>query len=92
MIAHSTMETEVIALVAACKEVKWLRDLLLDIKLWPRPMPSCKLYCDSETTMSRDLNKVYNDKSRHISCKHEYLRQMLRDGVMEIVHVRTYNN
>lgn len=32
-IIHSTMESEFIALAAACKEAEWLRNLLLDIKL-----------------------------------------------------------
>ena len=73
VIAHSTMEVEFIALAVACTKVEWLRDLLFDIKLWPRPMPSISLYCDSETTMSIALNKVYIDKSKHISLRHEYL-------------------
>ncbi|PKI68075.1 hypothetical protein CRG98_011671 [Punica granatum] len=34
-ISHSTMEAEFIALAAAGKEAELLRDLLLDIKLWP---------------------------------------------------------
>ncbi|XP_073275465.1 secreted RxLR effector protein 161-like [Primulina huaijiensis] len=32
-ITHSTMESEFIALAAACKEAEWLRNLLLDIEL-----------------------------------------------------------
>jgi hypothetical protein len=33
-ISHSTMEFEFIALATAGKEAEWLRNLLLDIKLW----------------------------------------------------------
>ncbi|KAI3752835.1 hypothetical protein L2E82_24873 [Cichorium intybus] len=50
-ITHSTMEAELIALAAAGKEVKWIRDLLLDIRLWDIPMPTIPVYCDSEATM-----------------------------------------
>ena len=42
--------------------------------------------------MSKALNKVYNGKFRHISLRHVYLRQMLRDGALAVVHLRTYNN
>ena len=42
-IAHSTMESEFIALAAAGKEAEWLRNLLLEIELWPQPMPSISL-------------------------------------------------
>ena len=91
-ITHSTMESEFIALVAAGKEAEWLRNLLFDIQLWPQPMPSISLYCDSEATLSRAYNKVYNGKSRHISLRHEYVRQLITDGVINVVYVRTNKN
>ena len=70
------MEAEFIALADAGKETEWLRNLLLDIKLWPQPMPPISLHCDSEATMSRACSKIYNDKSRHISLRHEFVRQL----------------
>ena len=91
-IAHSTMESEFIALAAAGKEAEWIRNLLLEIELWPQPMPSISLYCDSETTLSRAYNKVYNGKSRHISLRHEYVYQLITDGVINIVYVKSSNN
>ena len=89
---HSTMESEFVALASACKEAEWLRDLLLDLQIWPKPSPSITLHCDSEATMSRALNKVYNGKSRHISIRHEYVREMLKNDVVSIVYVRTHEN
>ncbi|KAH9736084.1 hypothetical protein KPL71_017967 [Citrus sinensis] len=91
-ITHSTMESEFIALAAAGKEAEWLRNLLFDIMLWPQSMPSISLYCDSEATLSRAYNKVYNGKSRHISLRHEYVKQLIADGVINIVYVRTNKN
>uniref|UniRef100_A0A2N9HPB4 Retrovirus-related Pol polyprotein from transposon TNT 1-94-like beta-barrel domain-containing protein n=1 Tax=Fagus sylvatica TaxID=28930 RepID=A0A2N9HPB4_FAGSY len=91
-ISHSTMESEFIALAAAGKEAEWLRNLLLDIKLWPQPMPAISLYCDSESTMSKAHSKVYNGKSRHISLRHEYVRQLIVDGIITIVFVRSSKN
>jgi hypothetical protein len=59
------MESEFIAIAVAGKEVKWLRNMFFDIKLWPHPMSAISLYCDSEATMSRAYNNIYNGKSRH---------------------------
>ena len=73
-ITHSTMESEFVALAAAGKEAEWLRNLLLDIELWPQPMSAISLHCDSEATMSRTFSKIYNGKSRHIALRHEYVR------------------
>ena len=86
------MESEFIALTAACKEAKWLRDLLFDIELWPQPMPSISLYCDSEATLSRAYSKVYNGKSRHISFRHEFVKQLITQGVVNITYVRSNKN
>ena len=86
------MESKFIALAAAGKEAEWLRNLLLDIELWPQPMPSISLHCDSQATMSRALNKIYNGKSRHISLRHEYVRQLITDGLITITYVRSCKN
>ena len=72
-ITHSTMESEFIALAAAGKEAEWLRDLLMDIEFWPKPMPAVSLNCDSEAIMSRAYSEIYNGKSRHIRLRHSYV-------------------
>ena len=55
-------------------------------------MLAIALHCDSEANISKALNKVYNGKSRHISLRNTYIRQVLNDGVVTVVFVRTYNN
>ncbi|KAL0284264.1 UNVERIFIED_CONTAM: Retrovirus-related Pol polyprotein from transposon RE2 [Sesamum radiatum] len=89
---HSTMEAEFVALAAASKEAEWLRNLLLDIKLWPQPMPAISLLCDSEATMSRALNKLYKGKNRHINLRHGYIRDLISEGVITITFVRSQKN
>jgi len=91
-ISHSTMESEFIALSAAGKEAEWLRDLLMDIELWPRPMSAISLYCNSEVTMSRAYNEVYNGKSRHISLRHTHIRELIENGVITIIYVKSGEN
>ena len=86
------METVFIALAAAGKEAEWIRDLLLDIRLWDVPMPSIPMYCDSEATLSKVYNAVYNGKSRHISLRHNYVRQLLESGTIKVVFVRSSKN
>ena len=55
-------------------------------------MPSISFYCDSETTLSRAYNEVYNEKSRHISLRHKYVKQSITNGVINIVYVRINKN
>uniref|UniRef100_A0A2N9HDI0 CCHC-type domain-containing protein n=1 Tax=Fagus sylvatica TaxID=28930 RepID=A0A2N9HDI0_FAGSY len=91
-ISHSTMESEFIALASAGKEAEWLRNMLYDIELWPQPMSAISIYCDSQATMSKAYSKIYNGKSRHISLRHEYVRQLIEDGVISIVYVKSSGN
>nr|GEU87025.1 hypothetical protein [Tanacetum cinerariifolium] len=37
-ITGSTMESEFVALVAVCKEAEWLRNLIHEIPIWPKPI------------------------------------------------------
>nr|GEU76404.1 major facilitator superfamily domain protein [Tanacetum cinerariifolium] len=56
-ITHSTIEAEFLAFAAAGNEAEWLRNMLLDIELWPQPMSAISLHCDSQSTLSRAYNK-----------------------------------
>ena len=55
-------------------------------------MPVISLYHDSETTMCRVLNKIYNGKSINIDLRHEFIRQLIFDGIIIIAYVRSKNN
>nr|GFB14837.1 zinc finger, CCHC-type [Tanacetum cinerariifolium] len=46
-ITSSTMESEFVALAAAGNEVEWLRNLVYDIPLWPKPISTISIRCDS---------------------------------------------
>ena len=68
------------------------KKLLLDIELWPQRMPAVLLHCDSEATMSKAFSKIYNGNSRHIALRHEYIRQLIADGIITVVYVRSKYN
>jgi hypothetical protein len=66
--------------------------MLYDIELWLQPMSAISIYCDSQATMSKAYSKIYNRKSRHISLRHEYIRQLIEDDVISIVYVKSSGN
>ena len=55
-------------------------------------MPAISVYCDSQATMSKAYSKIYNGKSWHISLRHEYVRQLIGDGIISIVYVKSSSN
>jgi hypothetical protein len=42
--------------------------------------------------MSKAFSKIYNRKYRHISWRHEYIMQLVFNGIIIIVCVRSCNN
>ncbi|GJY78769.1 hypothetical protein Tco_0484570 [Tanacetum coccineum] len=87
-----TMTAEFVALASCSKEAEWLRDLLINIPLWPKPMPPISVHCDSQSTLSRAHNQVYNGKSRHIRLKHRQVNQLINDGVITVSFLRSSKN
>ena len=86
------MAAEFVALASCCKETKWLRNFLIEIPIWPKPMPHISIHCNSEATLSKAYSQIYNGNSKHISVRHSYVRQLLTDGVITIDFVKSCQN
>ena len=50
------------------------------------------MFYDDEATMNVAHNKAYKGKSRHISLRHAYIRELVTNGTMTIVYVRSSKN
>ena len=64
------MVVEFITLASCSQEVEWLRNLLIEIYVWPKPMSSVSIHCDSKAILYRVYSKIYNGKSRHVGLRH----------------------
>ncbi|GJV70577.1 zinc finger, CCHC-type containing protein [Tanacetum coccineum] len=65
-ITSSIMESEFVALAAASKEAEWLRNMILNIPSWSKPIAHISICCDSVATLAKDYSQMYNRKSRHL--------------------------
>ncbi|GJY80509.1 hypothetical protein Tco_0493260 [Tanacetum coccineum] len=52
-IISSTMKYEFVALAAVGKEAKWLKNLILEIPLWSKPIALISIRCDSVATLAK---------------------------------------
>lgn len=91
-IAHSTMESELIALELAGQEADWLRNLLADSPMIGRPCPSVSMRCDSQAAIAVAMNALYNGKKRHIRMRHKVIRSLIEAGVISLEFVRSGKN
>jgi hypothetical protein len=91
-ITSSTMESEFVALAAAGKEAEWLRNLVYDIPIWPKPISPISIRCDSSATLAKAYSQIYNGKSRHLGIRHSMIRELIMNGVISIEFVRSQQN
>ncbi|KAL0457582.1 UNVERIFIED_CONTAM: Retrovirus-related Pol polyprotein from transposon TNT 1-94 [Sesamum latifolium] len=84
-ITNSTMESEFVALAAAGKEAEWLRNLIHEIPLWPKPISPISIHCDSAATLAKAYSQMYNGKSRHLGVRHSMIRELIMNGVISVV-------
>nr|GEV85356.1 zinc finger, CCHC-type [Tanacetum cinerariifolium] len=80
-ITSSTMESEFVTLEAAGKEAEWLKNLLLEILLWVKPIAPISIRCDSAATLAKAYSQMYNGKSRHLGVRHSMIRELITNGV-----------
>ena len=86
------MEYEFIALDKCGEEAEWLCHFLEDIPRWPKPVPPICIHCDSQLSIGRAQNSMYNGKSRHILHRHNTIRQLLSTGIIYVNYVKSKDN
>ena len=86
------MESELIALESASKEVEWLRNFISRIPLGMQPTSSVSMHCDCQAAISVVKNKALNGKNRHVHLRHEVVKQLLKDGIISIDYVKSKVN
>ncbi|GJT11365.1 zinc finger, CCHC-type containing protein [Tanacetum coccineum] len=91
-ITDSIIEFEFVALAAAGKEAEWLKNFLLEIPLWYKPIAPISNRCDSDATLAKAYSQMYNGKSRHLGVRHNMIRELITNGVVSIEFFRSQQN
>ncbi|GJZ08135.1 zinc finger, CCHC-type containing protein [Tanacetum coccineum] len=91
-ITSSIIESEFVALVTTGKEAEWLRNLILDIPLWSKPIAPIFIRCDSAATLAKAYSQMYNGKSKHLGVRHNMIRELITNEVVSIEFERSQRN
>ena len=87
MVALSTTEAEYIAAVSAGQEILWLRNLFTELGY---TLPSSSiLYVDNQSAIAVAKNPEHHGRMKHLDLRHFWLRQVVNDGHIEVVHCPT---
>nr|GEW33945.1 zinc finger, CCHC-type [Tanacetum cinerariifolium] len=77
---------------AAGKEAEWLKNLLLKIPLWSKPIVPIFFRCDSAAILAKPYSQMYNGKSRHLGVRHSMIHELIMNRVISIEFLRSQKN
>ena len=83
----SSMESEYLEASEAAKEVIWFRKVLEDLD--NRLDEPTIMYEDNKACVAFSKNNTCHDRTKHIDIRAYNLRDKVRDGVVNVVHVST---
>ncbi|GJS18886.1 zinc finger, CCHC-type containing protein [Tanacetum coccineum] len=64
-------------LATAGKEAGWLRNLILKIPLWSKPIAPISIRCDSAATLAKAYSQMYNGKLRQLCVRHSMIHELI---------------
>ncbi|GKC20276.1 retrovirus-related pol polyprotein from transposon TNT 1-94 [Tanacetum coccineum] len=80
--AISTTEAEYIAMSGS--QILWMRSQLTDYSFAFNNIP---LYCDNKSVVALCCNNVQHSRSKHIDIRHHFIREQVKNGVVELYFV-----
>jgi hypothetical protein len=83
----STTEAEFIAAASCACQGVWLRRILE--KLGHVQGMCTTIYCDNSSVIKLSRNPVLHGRSKHIDVRFHFLRELTRDGVVELMYCNT---
>ena len=82
----STSEAEYVALGDAVKESLFLRQACR-FMIPGKGMPCFPVFEDNQGALQLSKNPVSNSNSKHIGVRHHFLRELVRQGEIIVIHV-----
>ena len=93
ILTRSTMEAELAALDTATVEAEWLRELLMDLPVVEKPVPTISMNCDNQTVIIKINSSKDNMKTtRHVKRRLKSVRKLRNSGVIALDYVHTSKN
>ena len=87
LVTLSTTEAEFVAAAACACQAIWMRRILKMIGYSQES--STTVRCDNSSAIKLSKNPVMHGRSKHIDVRYHFLRDLTKDGVVELVHCGT---
>jgi hypothetical protein len=87
IVTLSTTEAEFIAAASCVCQGIWLRGILEEVKYTQQGL--IMLFCDNSSIIKLSKNPVLHGRSKHIDVRFHFLRDLTKEGKVELVHCRS---
>ncbi|KAL4202217.1 hypothetical protein AMTRI_Chr02g262560 [Amborella trichopoda] len=85
-ISRSTTESKFFALDLTFEEAEWLKNVLYDLAIWSKLIPTITIYCDNHATIARECYTLVSLDALRVHTK------LIRDGVISLEFVKSNKN
>lgn len=87
IVTLSTTKAEFVAGAACASQAIWMKRIFEKLSL--EESKCTTIYCDNSSTIQLSKNPVLHGRSKHIDVRFHFLRDLTRDGVVELVYCGT---
>ena len=87
VVTLSTTEAEFVAAASSACQVVWLRRILTILNQ-EQSNPTV-VFCDNISAIKLSKNPVMHGHSKHIDVRFHFLRDLVKDGILELIHCST---
>jgi hypothetical protein len=82
------MEAQLAALDTTTIDVEWLCELLMDLPVVEKPIPTILMNCDNQTMIAEVTSSKDNGKSsRHAKSRLKSIRKLRNSGVISVTYI-----
>lgn len=87
----STTEAEYLAATETCRQLQWVKSLLVELCLQERVVGSIctNLYVDNQSAISLVKNHDNHKRSKHIALRNHFCREQFKAGAIAVVYVES---
>eukprot|EP00253_Pinus_taeda_P021531 PITA_21531 len=87
IVALSTAEAEYVAATTATCQAVWMRRILRS--LCQEKAKGTVIFCNNSLAIALSKNSVFHKKTKHIDIRFHYIRELVSNGEIVLVHCRT---
>jgi hypothetical protein len=87
IVTLSTTEAEFVAAAGCASQAVWMRRVLENLGLAQKECTT--IWCDNSSTIKLSKNPVMHGRSKHIDVRFHFLRDLVNDGIIQLLHCRT---